>query len=214
MDWNARCPFWEYNNIPGYMGIIAPRTAIILKWIWTISIDDMVNFTLDTRKSHGQYFSGLTPAGFDFYAGHYRGEPFACLSDYEAGIRGNPKVGHPAATIPLEMEAFKFTIKEVVSRLDTAWAANEKLLSKAEKIRRLAELVSALFASFLEMHPYGNGNGHMGRLIVTAVFYRYGIILKRWPISHRPTDPPYSAAIRDYQNGNTDGLINFIIDCI
>jgi len=49
----------------------------------------------DTRTSHGQMFSGLTPSPCPYFAGHYRGERFRCLEFYEVKIHGDPRVGVP-----------------------------------------------------------------------------------------------------------------------
>jgi len=214
MDWYVSCPAWEYKDVIGFEQILAARAAIVLRWVWTISQDDRVSNVIDTRTIHEKYFQSLTPVRYEYYAGHYRGEKYPCLVDYPVGIKGNSNVGHDAVTVPLEMMDFAQSVLDAIRRLDVAWSVNEAVFSKGNKIRRLAELVAALFSNFLEIHPYANGNGHMARLLAIAIFSRYGILLKKWPLHPRPPDPPYSNVIRDYQHGKTEDLIVFLMKCI
>jgi Fic/DOC family len=214
MAWRDRCETWEYKNVPGCDAILRAHAIVILRWLAAISPDDKIILVLDTRDAHERYFNGLTPARFPHYAGHYRGENFECLIDYEVSIATNRLVGHTAGSIPVEMETLKPAIRATIARIDEVWPVNERVFSKAAKIRRMSELIAALFAMFLEIHPYANGNGHAGRLIVTAIFARYGVYLRRFPVDPRPQDPPYSDLIREYQNGRTEGFIRFLIQCI
>jgi fido (protein-threonine AMPylation protein) len=212
--WQDRCPAWEYKDVPDYNTILEHRFVIIIRWIWALSLTEKFDLVLDTRTVHEKSFQALTPASYEHYAGHYRGESFKCLVDYEVSISSNPLVGHLPPTVPMEMEGFKDDLRAVASQLDFLWQVNNAFLSKASKIRRLAELVAALFNYFLEIHPYANGNGHMARVIVMSLFSRFGIFLRKWPLNQRPPDPPYSDLIRDYQNGRTEGFIVFLIRCI
>src|SRR6202042_1083778 len=98
------------------------------------------------------------------YAGHYRGEDFDCLRDYAVRIAINPRVGHLPNVVPAEMDEFKDMVCNAVSRIDAAWSVEDRILPRSSKIRRLSELVAAVFNYFLEIHPYANGNGHIARL--------------------------------------------------
>ena len=100
----------------------------------------------------------------------------------------------------MEMEDFKDTIRKAILAIDFTWNVSSEMFSEAQKLRRAAELIAALFAGFLEIHPYVNGNGHMGRLVVLCLFARLKVHLRRWPLDldPRPTDPPYSEVIRQY----------------
>ncbi|MFC5351466.1 MULTISPECIES: Fic family protein [Azospirillum] len=103
---------------------------------------------------------------------------------------------------------------EAVQSVDVAWAANNQVFSKAEKLYRSVRTVAALFVYFLEVHPYANGNGHMARFILIALLRRYGLFLSRWPIHPRPADPPYSKCIALYRDGHPIHLEKFILNCI
>ena len=53
-------------------------------------------------------------------------------------------------------------------------------------------------AWFVHIHPYANGNGHMGRLLVVAILGRYGYWLQKWTIDPNPSSVlPYIQMIGD-----------------
>lgn len=208
------CPAWEYNTVVDHKKLLSGRTAIILKWLWTTPLQKSSGIAYDTRVLHRPYFLGLTPIGFEYYAGHYRGEPFECLRDYRVQIKANSLVGYFPLLVPMHMDEFKSAIGKIINGIDYIVPVHEKILSRAQKIRRIAELTAALFNNFLIIHPYANGNGHIARILATAMFWRYGIVLRRFPISHRPADPPYSELVRKYQSGDTEPFIVYLINCI
>jgi Fic/DOC family len=210
----VKCPTWEYKNVPGAASLLASLEPAILSWLNTLPPADRVSHVTDTRSLHRWLFVGLTPPGFDYYSGHYRGEDFLCLRHCEVGIPANPLVGCRPQMVATEMRKVANGVTTVLSNLDVLWPVPEKIFSKAAKIRRTAELVAALFNSFLLTHPYVNGNGHMARFIVVAMFSRYNLRLRRWPINQRPPDPPYSSLITSYQQGYTEGFIQFLLRCL
>ena len=73
---------------------------------------------------------------------------------------------------------------------------------------------SRVFVTFLEIHPYANGNGHAARFFLTAFLGRYGYWLKSFPIEPRPPDPPYTDLIKAYRSGNREPLEAHILKCI
>ncbi|MGO7815608.1 Fic family protein, partial [Rhizobium ruizarguesonis] len=67
---------------------------------------------------------------------------------------------------------------------------------------RAIELAAALFVYFLEVHPYANGNGHMGRFLLQSLLGRYGLYFNsNFNMHPRPKDPAYTSAISQYRNG-------------
>ena len=161
-----QCPSWEYKDVPGYADTLKARSAAILISLRTDNGKAQATRAKDTRPTHATYFAGLTPPGFDHYAGHYRGENLECLRDYEVKIRNDPRVGHAPSTVPLEMAEFALGIGRVIAELDFLWEVNEQIVSAPEKLLRTIELTVALFVYFLAIHPFANGNGHMARLLV------------------------------------------------
>jgi hypothetical protein len=152
----------------------------------------------------------LTPPRCDYYAGHYRGEELRCLKHYTVGIKSDPMVGYDPQLVLGEMSLLETTIRDAIVALDAFVASGRKPVACLIQIVKVAARV---FELFLRIHPYANGNGHMGRLIVCALFGRYGFWMSRWTVEPRPKDPPYSSAIAQYRRGNVADLEKFMLEC-
>ncbi len=112
------------------------------------------------------------------------------------------------------MYEFASEVQDTVNEIDFLYRISPDTMSEAEKLVRCSQLLAALFVYFLEIHPYVNGNGHMGRLLVIAGLKRQGYFAARWPLHPRPQDPPYSALIAEYRSGNRQNLENFLLACL
>ncbi len=201
------CPSWEYSAHPR-KGTIGPRVAAVLKDLAT-GKKDACSVAVDTREPHRQIFDELTPEGHNYYAGHYRGENFRCLAFCRVLIQGDPRVGaepHAVAFLMLDLGA---EIRAGITALDMTTTIEAK-----ERLRYIVALTCHAFVAFLTIHPYLNGNGHAGRLIVWSILARYGHWPQRWPIDPRPPDPPYSDLIVRYRNGDIQPLEKFILQSL
>jgi fido (protein-threonine AMPylation protein) len=210
----TRCPEWEYDQVPGHERVLLSRSLGVLIRLRNGDPKRALTAARDTRTLHRNFFNGLTPLGFDYYAGHYRGEDFLCLKGYEVHVQNDPRVGHPAAVVLDQMRLMTLEVGNVAAHCDILHAVNSRVVSEAEKLARLVEVVAALFVYFLEIHPYANGNGHMARFLVITLLCRYGIYPVRWPLHPRPMDPPYSNLIRLYRSGQRKLLESYILSCL
>lgn len=210
------CPGnWEYQHLPDYQATLTRRTEALLLAIRASDNGKKLRNARDTRAIHGQYFVDLTPDGFPYFAGKYRGEPFRCLEDYEVGVPGDAVVGHTAATIPAEMDEFSSRLAEAIKLLDYELSAPNVLFDEPSKLLAHVRVVVALFVEFLEIHPYANGNGHMARFLMLALFGRHDIYpSKAWSIDPRPADPPYTNLIKAFRQGNEDPLVLHVINSL
>jgi fido (protein-threonine AMPylation protein) len=188
------CPEWEYTNHP-QSATAVPARALELKA--TLSVDPVAAAAaaVDTRDAHYKMFSQVTPIGFPYYAGHYRGEDFPCLKLCSVGINGDPRVGEQPHRVGLRMFRFSSFIKKTIIALDA-----EAPISTTRELQRLILFISRSFVDFLTIHPYVNGNGHAARMILCAIMLHYGFQPK-WPIDERPAEP-YTVLITEYRNGN------------
>ncbi len=210
------CPNgWEYKDEAGYsLELVRKRTKNLLLVIRMSSQVGKLNAAMDSRQVHAAFFEDMTPSGFAYYAGHYRGEKLRCLQEYEVHVPADPRVGHTAATVVAEMGDF-------ATRLEATFVTVDYLLSLNGPVGNVAKLIhyvqvcAALFVEFLEIHPFANGNGHMARMMILALLARRDIYpTRRWNIDPRPLDPPYSNLIKRYRDGDKEPLVRFIIDAL
>ncbi|MBY5488676.1 Fic family protein [Rhizobium ruizarguesonis] len=212
----APCPGnWEYEHFANSNEYLTSRSTKILQVLRSADNTQKQTFAADTRMLHAALFSGLTPPQFEYYGGHYRGESYRCLDAYEVQVHGDPRVGHKAATVPMEMLQMVQHVSSVVSQLDFHFSVPNKIFSREEKLLRAIELAAALFVYFLEIHPYANGNGHMGRFMLQSLLGRHGLYFNADFTMHpRPRDPEYTAAIAQYRDGNKGPLHILLLNCL
>lgn len=208
------CPGeWEYKDHPDYNKALPVRTRQLLIAFRAGEIDGNEHL-LDSRPSHYSLFQDVTPIGFDYFAGHYRGEDYPCLLEYEVGIASDPTVGEEPSKVSVEMDNFKRVIRDGVNALDSGTVVPNSVVSKEQKIVYIVAIACRVFVEFLRIHPYANGNGHIGRFLIFTILGRYGYWPKRWPLNDRPPDPPYSRLIAEYRRGKKTAFENFVLKCI
>src|SRR5664280_1775386 len=118
----TQCPPWEYEAVPGWSATLAVRAMATLIRLRQLSPAEKVTIAQDGRPVHQQYFAGLTPAGCDYYAGHYRGENFTCLRDYAVGIAGDPMVGHAPHLVQTAMQVLSGDVTDAISDGEYVWS--------------------------------------------------------------------------------------------
>jgi fido (protein-threonine AMPylation protein) len=207
------CPFWEYTEIAHHRYTLKSASRDILVELRN-GLNDSVATIVDSRSIHHRLFKGLTPLGFDYFAGHYRGEPFRCLKYYTVGVQNDARVGCEPGLVTDRMNDLAGTIKSLLHGLDAASDLPHSQLSAEEKLLYAVAVACRVFELFLRIHPYANGNGHAARFCLIAILGRYQYWLKKFPVEPRPQDPPYTEAIIEYRNGNPEPLEAFILGCL
>lgn len=160
----ADCPAWEYKNHANY-GTLATRCRGILVSLRTgaVKIDRGLR---DTRPFHETMFTGLTPDKCDYFAGHYRGEPYRCLQYLFVMIASDPRVGTPPAFVAMDLANFADNIlRPGLSALNAAFGIPDSRLPPEDKLLYLVTYASRALVEFLRIHPYANGNESWPRLI-------------------------------------------------
>ena len=204
----ADCPDFDYANHRRHREILADRTAAIVKALRRRTIDTLVACQ-DSRSIHAHLFSDLTPPECGYFAGHYRGEDFRCLKFYRVIVPGDPRVGSMPESVGVEMVSIATTIREAIEALDSLH--RDRHVTPSDRLVTAVKVACSTLEAVLRVHPYANGNGHACRFIVWATLGRYGYWPRNWPIEPRPPDPPYTAAIVQYRNGDPVPLEEFVL---
>jgi fido (protein-threonine AMPylation protein) len=207
------CPHWDYENHPNRPRILSTAATKIIEDLLKKKIDTL-KLLIDTRPIHLRLFKELAPRGREYLAGHYRGEQFKCLRHCPVGIPSNPLVGVPPFAVRLELQKLEQVLSTAIRRLDALHKPESSALPGEEKLIGTVEVACRIFAEFLRIHPYANGNGHVGRFCLLAILLRYGYWPRHFPLEPRPPDPPYSDAVRAYQHGFRESLEQFVLSCI
>lgn len=204
------CPSWEYERVPNAHQLLLERSDQLLLRL-RADPQECSAVASDTRKAHADLYVRLTPAKCDYYAGHYRGESYRCLLNYRVEVPSDPLVGTNPDSVLSEMAELETDVIASISELDTYVASGR---SRVAKLLQIVRVAARIFIQFLTTHPYANGNGHAGRLIVIALLGRYGFWMKRWTVEPRPLpqqELDYADAIYAYRRGRVDQLEKFIL---
>ena len=196
------CPAWDYEDHPDHAVVLPPRSRDFLVALRS-DVHQHQHLLADLRPIHAIFFAGLTPATCPYFAGHIRGEIFRCLEWYRVRVGADPLVGAlPQHVSPL-LEALSAKLQQALTQLDAAAVDVERPLSRVHLLSFLVPLAAHCLEVFLTVHPYANGNGHMGRLLVYVLFARYGVWPQVWSIDHRPL---YSPLLSEHRRGNVEPL--------
>ena len=207
------CPKFDYSLHPDRHQVLGRQTRALLTALRRSELHDH-ELARDTRPVHRHLFSELTPNGYDYFAGHYRGESYRCLRFYEVRIPNDPRVGFPAETVWHLMSKLNEIVSGSLAGLDASHEIPDGRLPPAEKLSYTVAVACQLFVTFLTIHPYADGNGHVGRFCIWAILGRYSYWPERWPIEPRPPNPPYLDLIRQYRDGNAEPLEEYVLQCL
>jgi fido (protein-threonine AMPylation protein) len=207
----AECPHWKYEDHPNRAAVLKQETTRVLAEIRSGRIT-AAKLISDTRAIHLRLFKALAPSGREYLAGHYRGERFKCLQYCSVTIPRNPRVGVPPHAVSAEIQKWQRLSELVLKSLDAL--ANDTSVSSEDRLLRMVSGACRIFSHWLMIHPYANGNGHIARILLTAILGRYGYWLQRFPIEPRPRDPAYSDAVAAHQRGNPKLLEDLVLDAL
>lgn len=211
----AGCPDWEYKDHPKRKKLLTKRQREILTALLAGTFD-IHGITDDSRPVHRDLFEGLTPPKHGYYAGNYRGSNFHCLLQYEICIQGDPKVGVKASSVATAMQLFSAELRRAIERLDIQLVKLGVLISPAYRMAITAQLVCHAFVSYLTIHPFANGNGHVARVLMFSVLSRFNYYPEHWSIEPQPQfqNLDYGQLIFEFRRGNRTPFETFLVTCL
>ncbi|MCO7470545.1 Fic family protein [Stenotrophomonas maltophilia] len=202
----AGTPFkgWDYEHFPDHATRHARCVQILVDL--TQGRIDPASSSADPRPIHERMFSGMCEPGQEYFAGHYRGEQYGFLENYNVTVPQDARVGAPSNVVVQEMQRYGQDI-------DQTFANMAALLAVQDPNYRLIASVGAAcvhLVDFLSIHPFANGNGHIGRYVVWAILHALGIHPRRWPLNDK-IPQPYGTLITEFRNQNREPLIRFVL---
>lgn len=165
----------------------------------------------DTRAFHRDMFAAVVPEACSYLAGNYRGSDFECLRSCTVTF------GQHQGTLPIgvlgAMDLFHQDLAAAFLDLEEAALSVTSPLTGGAFLVRLAQLLASTLTRFLTIHPYMNGNGHMGRLLVWSALGRYKRLPAKWWLNQRPPGD-YASLLTQHRSGNRKPLEAFLLKCI
>lgn len=164
----------------------------------------------EPRPIHLRMFAGMHEPSESYYVGHYRGEPIGDLAHYDVGVGQDARVGVYHIHVLAEMLRFH---NEVDQTFSTIIPTINAVKDAQVRLTLAVGVACTHLVDFLSIHPFANGNGHIGRYIVWAVLHAFGIHPKRWPLNDKIPEP-YGTLLTEFRNKNRSPLIRFVLSHI
>ena len=197
------CSDWDYETHPEHKKLRKAcdrLTGMAKKWPRKFD-----RFGVDTRPGHRLLFKRFAPPACSCFAGTYRGSKTCpALEHYFCGVRGT-SVGMP----PAYVEACMAMLNTRCQNLLDMYAASVRVgtVSPAASFGMLIDVLCDILEGFFTVHPFANGNGHAGRMLVWVLLARHGFAPKSWSIDAKQ---PYAKALDLYRAGNHAPLRLFL----
>jgi fido (protein-threonine AMPylation protein) len=210
------CGGWEYKEHATYH--LLPKRCDKVFANAKADSSYLNNLLANTSGVHSFLFEGMTPDNQPYLAGNYRGSDFPCLFEREISIgttvNGKPLIlhdGSPPDKVAAEMEEFHADLLVAIGEMEAAKALLPKPLTDRVYLTTVSEIAANFLQLIFTIHPYVNGNGHIGRILVSFILLKLGIKPRRWTLDIRPQ---YDTAVQMHRMGYPHDLTNLILKAI
>ncbi len=173
---------WRYQDHPNADDIIVQQCNRVLRSILKSPSGESIKHIKDTRSIHKTIFEQLVDDDQKHFAGHYRGDDYPDLVD---------RIGSRQIELfPGLFVKHRFTKpKNVTTEIDNLKHSIDYLYANRNEIEKqhYYSIAVEVLTRFYLIHPYVNGNGHIGRVIMTYLMRIAGIEIDgSWTIHPRP----------------------------
>jgi hypothetical protein len=83
----------------------------------------------------------------------------------------------------------------------------------AESVALLVPFIAQTVSTFQDIHPFADGNGHIGRLLVWVVLGHFDMLPDAWWLHQNPGDE-WNSAVHAHQVGEVLPLQRFLIESL
>lgn len=197
------CANWDYKRHPGAPTVRATCGEFLVKI--RMAPDSQISALRDTKPFHFAFFKQAVPHACTYLAGEYRGSDHACLKHRVVGMGG--RCGAPCAEVERLMRDFHDATRLSLAVMDSSYVA---VGQAPEFLLDLVAFIAQVVSSFQDIHPYADGNGHIGRLLVWVIMGHYQLLPERWWLHDNP-GRDWDEAVSEHQRGNTRPLQEFLL---
>lgn len=206
------CKNWDYDTHPNVRSVedVCSRLTDELR-SGAANHDSLLK---DSRPFHKQMFEHVVPAACPYMAGNYRGALFPCLANYPIFFGAPPgrREGEKPFEVDKKMDWFSQELDAALEKHRGAVAKAKTQTDRAILFNRLIAAVAALLTSFYNIHPYANGNGHIGRLLVWVTLQAFGHPPKKLTVHKSPKG--YYDLFDLYRANKKKPLELFLLQCV
>lgn len=196
------CALWDYKKdqrVPN-VRVVCNEFASKIRLL----PDGQFGALRDTRKFHEALFRDAVPAQCAYLAGNYRGSEHSCLRLRVVGM--GQRIGASPADVARLMGTFHASTLVALGYLTGRIGRKP---DHAEAYLELARFVADVISNFQDIHPYADGNGHIGRLLAWVVMGHYNLAPAALDIHE---NPGWDADVASHQEGNPQPLVRILME--
>jgi hypothetical protein len=200
------CVQWDYNA-EHYANSVAICCAEFIEQIRK-SPDSQAGALRDTRPFHKAIFRKAVPAACLYLAGEYRGAEYGCLRHREVAL--GARIGAPCCDVDRLMRDFHVSLRLSLLSLESSLCSSERT---PEFLHDVIVFIAQVVSTFQDIHPYADGNGHVGRLLVWVITGHFGMTPAQWWL-HKNPGTDWNQAVYAHQTGNPVPLQRFLMSTL